>query len=660
MITVYDIETYRKAFIVCALNIETHEKLEFEISNRRDDRNKLLGYLKKSKIQIGYNCLEFDYPVLHWFMLNHSLYNNIELPSIICDKAQEIIKAQFSSIKPSEVIIKQIDLFKVWGYDNPAKSCSLKWLEFAMRLDNIKDLPYDIEEDLTIEQIDNLIIYCHHDVKATYDFFNESKGKLALRQKLERKYKLPLISCSDVKIAEELILDSYCKLTGKNKYDVKKLRSEYDFIKADDVILPVIEFKTKKLQDWLESFRQVYLKRKTAFWKGCEIIIDGETYDIKLGGIHSKQKPFQFIKDENTLITERDCASLYPQIISKWGFYPAHLGKEFLRLYSEILNERLKAKIDIKDPLISQQEKDRLNLIIDTNKLILNSLYGKFGSEHSFVYDLKMLYSTTINNQLMMLMLIEDMVLANIKVISANTDSITTYITKDQLTDCKQIGDEWQKKTRHILEDTEYEYICYRDINNYISKTDYGSVKSKGCFEHHRDWHKNHSAMIIPLALEQYYDNNIPIEKTIKDHTDIFDFFKAVKAKGGAKYYDTYFNPELNEKCEDKLQKVNRYIVANKGSKLIKRLPALIDNDGDKKIDKVAQYRKKNPNQLDLFHFVEDVTVEKDRDSEVESGKLTVVANTVNSKDIKDYDINYRFYIEECNKIIRKIKPYDK
>lgn len=529
-----------------------------------------------------------------------------------------------------------------------------------MRLDNIKDLPYDIEEHLDDEKLDNLIKYCHHDVKATYDFFKESKGKLQLRQKLEKKYNLPLISCSDVKIAEELILDSYCKLTRKKKYDVKQLRSNYDFIQAKDIILPVIEFKTERLKKWFNDFKLIYLKRKESFWKGCEVVIDNETYDIKLGGIHIKQKPLAFYKKDNEYITEKDCASLYPQIISQWGFYPSHLGKEFLELYSTILKERLDAKIKIANPDITQLEKENLQLLIDTNKLILNSLFGKFGSEHSFVYDLKMLYSTTINNQLMMLMLIEDMSLAKIKVISANTDSITTYIKSDQLSTCRQIEHDWQAKTKHILEDTEYDFIIYQNVNNYISKTNYGSIKSKGSFEYNRDWHKNHSAMIIPLALEKYYNENIPIEHTIKNHTDIFDFCKAVKSKGGAKYYDVYFDSFNNEKKEDILQKVNRYLITNNGTKLIKRLPALIDSDGDKKIDKVAQYRKKNPQQLDLFHFVEDVDIEKDRDSEVEAGKLTKVVNTITSSNTKDYDINYRFYISECNKIISKIRKYEK
>lgn len=125
MVTVYDIETYREAFIVCALNIKTQERLEFEISFRKDDTIRLLNHLKTTKTQIGYNNLAFDYPIMHWFILNYNNYNQYSLPDVICDIAQEIIQAKYSNIDPKEVLIPQIDLFKVWGYDNPAKSCSL-------------------------------------------------------------------------------------------------------------------------------------------------------------------------------------------------------------------------------------------------------------------------------------------------------------------------------------------------------------------------------------------------------------------------------------------------------------------------------------------------------------------------------------------------------
>ena len=36
--------------------------------------------------------------------------------------------------------------------------------------------------------------------------------------------------------------------------------------------------------------------------------------------------------------------ALYPSLLIEWGFYPQHLGKEFLDTYSNIKKERIEAK----------------------------------------------------------------------------------------------------------------------------------------------------------------------------------------------------------------------------------------------------------------------------------------------------------------------------
>ena len=50
------------------------EKLSFQISQRRDDKYELIEFLKviakNEHIMVGFNNLQFDYPLLHWFILN--------------------------------------------------------------------------------------------------------------------------------------------------------------------------------------------------------------------------------------------------------------------------------------------------------------------------------------------------------------------------------------------------------------------------------------------------------------------------------------------------------------------------------------------------------------------------------------------------------------
>ncbi len=274
-----------------------------------------------------------------------------------------------------------------------------------------------------------------------------------------------------------------------------------------------------------------------------------------------------------------------------------------------------------------------------------------------------MLYTTTINNQLFLLMLIEECGLNNLRIISANTDSITVFINKTDLSLLKSIVKEWEKISLHIMEYTPYTQIIYRDVNNYICETTENKIKYKGAFDTFEDkdsgkfdgWHKNHSMMIVPIALREYFINGIPVKDTIKNHTNLFDFCKVVKGIGEATFKTTkWIDKQTIEIPQQK--KVNRYIVTTDGSKLIKILPPLKDTDGDFKRDKLKKYKRENPNQLNLFDFVPDVVQSVNRESEVEAGYKIQILNKIESRNIKNYSINYEYYINECNKIIKSIE----
>lgn len=650
-VDIYDIETYNEAFILCAQDRDTLEKKHFEISWRIDDTERLIEYLNSIQGQIGFNVINFDYPVLHWILQNYKKYNQYTLPQAICEKAQEIIKQEFSSIKENEVLIPQLDLFKIWHYGNKARITSLKYLEFTMEMDNIEDLPFDIYSNLTSEMIDKIIEYCYHDVHATYTFYLKSLGRIKLRKDLSKKYGISLLNRPDVGIAEDLVLHSYCQQTGKDKQEVKKLKTEYDWIQGKNVILPLIEFKTEQMQSWLLQLKEVYLKRMGGFWKGEVISLYGEEYQIGLGGLHIEQKPGIYEISDEQYMAELDCAGMYPTFICNHGMYPAHLGKEFLTLYKEIREARLEAK------------KSGDKVMDAAGKLIGNGLFGKFGSDFSYYYDLKMLYTTTLNNQLFLLMLIEQCGLNNLKIISANTDSITVFINKKELPILESVTKDWEKVSLHTMEYTPYKKIIYRDVNNYITlKTD-NVVKFKGVFDTFEDknsdkfdgWHKNHSMMIIPIALKEYYINNILPEDTIRNHNNIFDFCKAVKGNKSIEFITRdWVNKEIVEYPQQK--KVNRYIVTNNGCQLIKILPPLQNKDGTFKRDKLANYKKDNPAQLNLFDFIPDVVQSVNREFGIEAGYKVQILNIIESKNIQDYDINFDYYINEAYKIINQIK----
>ena len=119
--------------------------------------------------------------------------------------------------------LKQLDLFKIWHYDNLAKSTSLKALQIAMDLPLVEDMPFDHRHWITtFEEINEVLSYNKNDVYATNVFLDitlgktelplyKNKDKIKIRQDLQRKYGIRGLNYNDIKLGTELILQLYCK-----------------------------------------------------------------------------------------------------------------------------------------------------------------------------------------------------------------------------------------------------------------------------------------------------------------------------------------------------------------------------------------------------------------------------------------------------------------
>lgn len=204
-----------------------------------------------------------------------------------------------------------------------------------------------------------------------------------------------------------------------------------------------------------------------------------------------------------------------------------------------------------------------------------------------------------------------------IKIYQENTDGVTIGYAPDKKQVVSEICREWERITKLELENNFYKQMIIMDVNNYIAEDTKGKIKRKGLFEHQLDYHKNHSFLVIPKAIEQYFVNGVSPEQYIRNHTDVFDFFGAVKGK-----YDFEINlySVLNSKfVKEKQQKVCRYYISNKGGKLIKDF-------NDK------------------------------RQISIHASNICTTANKIESTNIEDFDINYKYYIDEVKKIINLIE----
>lgn len=628
---VYDIETIASIFSYVGLNIDTEEIVKFVLHKDKFELIDFIQHLKTLKGQIGFNNLSFDYPIIHFIIKNHnewlwSLEENKlsrqDIISLIYQEAQRIINNQntegfFSSIRDKDVLIPQLDLFKVWHYNNKARMTSLKALEISMNYPNVLDMPIEhTEANVNLNQIDEILEYNINDVLATYEFYKRSLDKISLRKQIKFKYGLSCINYSDSKIGESLLLELYSKQTKTNPWEIKKLRSNRPVINIKEILFDYIKFNSKEFNKILDFFNELVVRNgKTKDLFQENVIYKGFQYDYGVGGIHGCIESGVYSSDKDYVIIDADVASLYPSIAIKNKLYIDHLGETFIDLYDkDIVKERIAAK------------RAKNMAISDALKLSANSVYGKSNEATSFLYDPKYTMSTTINGQLLLSMLAEMLVdnLSNIIVLQINTDGITVKIHRSQVLIYYMICDLWQSITNLELEYVDYSKMIIRDVNNYIAVKLDGKAKYKGAFEidkvvgNEPAYHKDNSFRIIPIALSDYFIKQIPIEETIFNHKNIYDF--CGRQKFGRDSYGEIHSIINNQVVIDKQQKNVRYYISKSGKVFIK------------------QYTKGTSEIINKGFQVE-------------------IFNKFVEKDFDDYKIDYSFYIKECKKIIDILEP---
>jgi len=269
---IYDLETYPNCFSFAIIREDGKHALTYEVSTRKNQIDKVfscLDYLaKQGDFLVGFNSLNFDYPVLHKVL---QLRKNNKLPvrgenlsMQIYKFAQEQIesmKGEFASTVPvEEHYVKQIDLFKIHHFDNKAKSTSLKMLEFNMKSHNIEDLPFPVGHALTEAEMDVLIVYNQHDVKETLKFFNHSLEQIRFRQQLTEKYNRDFMNHNDTKIGKDYFIMElekskipvYIMKNGKRAMN----QSKRSVIKINECLFKYYDFKRPEFIAVLEWFKK--------------------------------------------------------------------------------------------------------------------------------------------------------------------------------------------------------------------------------------------------------------------------------------------------------------------------------------------------------------------------------------------------------------------
>lgn len=618
---IYDLETYPNIVTADFKHPLTGTRQLFEISDRKNDSVELYNFLNSLAgngcRMVGYNNLAFDYPIIHFFieyfrvgLTVHDLYN----------KAQQILTTPWENrfdniIWDNERHIVQIDLFKIHHFDNEARRTSLKMLEFNMRLNNISDLPFPPGTILNNEEQNELIIYNDDDVDATECFYFETLEMITFREELNERYKRNFLNHSDKKIGSDLFIAALeqAKPGSCYTYNAQNKRvarqTHRDSIVLSDIIFPYIQFNKLGFQhilNWLKN--QTITKTKGVFEfievsydmalvmdpkiikvynlpetnkgipfdqhakysnieslkfisgvkdkSGLNCVVDGFTYVFGTGGIHGSIDPTIINSNDDYVIVDWDVEGFYPEVGGANKLYPAHLSEQFC-----IVNEALKQE---------RQKYDKGTALNKTFKLAKNAAFGDSNNNFSSFKDPQYTMSITINGQLLLCMLAQYLIdIPGLQMIQMNTDGLTVRCPRKHVESMNKICDWWQSYTCLKLENAIYSRMFIRDVNNYIGEYDKDkSLKRKGAYCYERiaenpgtlelEWHKNHSALVIPKAAETALVHGQDIRDFIENHDDIFDFMLRAKVGRNEKLMlkDLFGN-------EYQLQNISRYYISN-------------------------------------------------------------------------------------------------
>lgn len=670
---VYDLETYPNIFTYGDIGLDTDDEFYFELSDWRDDWQPLCEYLHSLRVRgvrmIGYNNEFFDYTHIHAILTAH--YRGEKLTSqYLCDLSGHIIRENNNGLWPSDQMIPQIDLYKINHFDNKAKRTSLKQLEFAMKSRSVQDLPFPPGTVLTADEAVKLRTYHRHDIHQTRQFALKNRDAIEFRDAMTERTGINVTNFNDTKIGKQYLIQQlgdhlcYTRETGRRQ----PRQTIYNTLNLGEVIFPYVQPEHPELRRVVEYFRAKTLSRfdmdemmqladpntplrTKGVFSDLTATVDGFTFVFGVGGIHGSIERAIVEASDTHAIIDLDVTGYYSSLNIANRIFPAHLSSRWC-------DEHINMKVErAKYPKKTHPKENKLY------KLALNGSYGDTGSVWSPFYDAKYMLSITINGQLLLCMLAEQLMkIPGLRMIQANTDGVTVACPRVYLDALQRVTDWWQAFTCLELERAEYRRMFIRDVNNYLAEPLSGDVKRKGAYQYELEWHQNHSMLVIPKAVEAFLLRGVPLMHTLETHPDDHDFCAFVKT------------PRTNrlEFGGVQMQNATRYYVAIGGAPLKqigpppagyrvgqwKRANGIPDSFYQQVLNELRTITPAQGAALDTTGLPWDERINtkskgvfKNRVVEVESGRTVMVCNEMEffSRDLLDYS----YYLAECQKLIQ-------
>ena len=530
---VYDIEVFKKDWIVVFSSTDGKEVKVIHNNNAE-----LSHFMYRSDVMFcGFNNKHYD----DWVVM--TMLNGGDVDTV---KAHNdfIINGgngwEFESVQYQKKPFYSFDLRD----DIADQGLSLKAIEGNINEPIVESsIPFDYPDKLSKEQLDEVIYYCKTDVANTVKLYHLRKdyleGKIAVGKLRgwDETVSLPL---TNPKLTA-LFLDAKPK-----NYD-----DEFEYT-------PPPELKLEKYTEPLEFYKTVDYEQKLVY------PIAGLEQTYAWGGIHSAIPHYFDETTEKEKIVDIDVGSYYPTLALNYSYISRSIPSA--KGYRDVYERRLEAK---------HQGNDE---VAGALKLVLNSTYGAMKNKYNPLYDPHGCNHICITGQLLLTMIVERLeVVKGFKLIQTNTDGLMIKYPVRAEKQVNKIVEQFEKETHLSFEYTEIKKIAQKDVNNYImtvgetylikdgvktvTKPDKNKIATKGGWV--SLWNggsfKNNSLVIVHKALVNYFMFNKPVEETINEATNIFDF--QMICKTGRTFDRTVWE---HDGTFEEVQRVNRvYAVAD-------------------------------------------------------------------------------------------------
>lgn len=550
-----DLEIMPNYFQVGFMDDETG-KVHWEESDIHTDGSEMVGFnwdlvewVLCNRLTVGFNSKTFDLIVLAVGLKTRSFDSMRKATFMLIDQDmhhREVLEHfGIESIEQFD----HIDLIEV----APLKG-SLKIYAGRIMIENMMDLPFSPYMTLTPDH--KVIIRFYNlarDLPSTRALFDVLKPQIQLRLEMSNEYGLDLRSKSDAQIAEHVIKHELRKVLGKVPKQPKvEPGTCFNYTPPD-----FLDFTYGPFVNALNVVRTAnfYIEHSGSFKLPPEIEdlkleLNGLGLTMGIGGLHSTESSVAHWNDDEWELWDFDVTSYYPFIILNLGLFPPHLTEAFLYVFRQIVNRRVDAK------------KNKLEVIADSLKIVINGSFGKLGSMWSNLYAPLLMITVTLTGQLSLMMLMDMANRFGIHAVSANTDGVVFKVRKADVAMLKRIVKEWERITKFEMEGTRYMALLSRDVNNYYAiKCKYDKeakdfiavadgVKTKGVYadptrsNNKADMlKKNPANLIVTMAVEAHLLHGTPLRDTVMACDDITKFVTVRSVKDGACYVTNYDPP---------------------------------------------------------------------------------------------------------------------